>query len=116
MTLDLDPDPGSDFQPFCDSKSGFGSRRKWSRNTSNAEYRWCNLETCSHFQNYLNESLKILEKSCPPAPPVAAAAAQPHAGLGHGGLLGHLGGLVDAKPIQIDAKFLSTLHPPDIKK
>ena len=110
MTLDLDPDPGSDFQPFCDSKSGFGSRRKWSRNTSNAEYRWCNLETCSHFQNYLNESLKILEKSCPPAPqPVA----QPP--VGHGALLGHLGGLVDAKPIQIDAKLL-TLHPPDIKK
>ena len=72
-------------------------------------------------QNYLNESLKILEKSCPPQPAAAQpaqAAAPAHqpalAGLPFGAA-GGLGGLVDAKPIQIDAKLL-TLHPPDIKK
>ena len=30
----LDPDLESDFQPFGDSRSGFGSRNKWNRNTS----------------------------------------------------------------------------------
>ena len=45
-------------------------------------------------QSYLNESLKILEKSYNP----------------------HLSTLVDTKPnIQLDAKLL-TLQPPDIKK
>ena len=71
-------------------------------------------------QNYLNESLKILEKSCPPPPaqPAQPAPAQAAVG-GHHPLFGAaaagLGGLVDAQPIQIDAKLL-TLHPPDIKK
>ena len=30
----LDPDTESDFQPFVDSRSGFGSSKKWNRNTS----------------------------------------------------------------------------------
>ena len=30
----LDPDPEYDFQPFGDSGSGFGSGKKWNRNTS----------------------------------------------------------------------------------
>ena len=34
MIPSLDPDLESDFQPFGDSRSGFGSRNKWNRNTS----------------------------------------------------------------------------------
>ena len=29
----LDPDPESDFQHLCNSGSGFGSIKKWNRNT-----------------------------------------------------------------------------------
>ena len=35
MIPGLDPDPETDFQPFGDSKPGFGSSKKWNRNTSN---------------------------------------------------------------------------------
>ncbi len=52
-------------------------------------------------QNYLNESLKILEKSYPPAPPPPpppVVAPQPHLEL------------VDTKPIHLDTKLL-TLTP-----
>lgn len=57
-------------------------------------------------QNYLNESLKLLEKSCPPPP------APPPPPIHNPNLLG----LVDTKPIHLDAKLL-TLHPtpPDTK-
>ena len=34
----LDPDPESDFQPFGNSKSRFGSSKKWNRNTSNSDW------------------------------------------------------------------------------
>jgi hypothetical protein len=65
------------------------------------------------FQNYLNESLKLLEKSNPPPP--ALPVAQAHGGVfGQAHFLG-AAGMVDMKPIHIDAKLL-TLHPPDIKK
>ena len=60
-------------------------------------------------QNYLNESLKLLEKSYPPAPPQAQApqiVTTHHQHLSH--LPQHL--LLDTKPIQIDTKLIL---PPD---
>ena len=70
-------------------------------------------------QNYLNESMKLLEKSYPPpvaAPaPAATASIQPPVNPVVANPVAHLGGLMDTKPIHIDAKLL-TLHPADIKK
>ena len=59
-------------------------------------------------QNYLNESLKLLEKSYPPAPQQAPPqiVTTHHQHLSH--LPQHL--LIDAKPIQIDTKLIL---PPD---
>ena len=81
-------------------------------------------------QNYLNESLKILDKACPAPPPlqqqpqaapqqptpqqqqqamVAAAATQQQ--IAH-----HLAGLIDTKPpLTIDTKLLITPTLPDKK-
>lgn len=63
-------------------------------------------------QNYLNESLKLLEKCYPPHN--AAVVTNPHAtNLTH--LPQHL--LIDAKPIQIDTKLiLPNLNPEQDKK
>ncbi len=68
-------------------------------------------------QNYLNESLKLLEKSYPPPPAVTAAQPATAAlAAGHAHLLaGAATVAMDTKPIHIDAKLL-TLQPPDIKK
>ena len=66
-------------------------------------------------QNYLNESLKLLEKSYPPAPPGAVLANHHATNLSH--LPQHL--LLDAKPIQIDTKLIlppGTLPPDDSGK
>ena len=65
-------------------------------------------------QNYLNESLKLLDKCYPPPHTVVP---NPHANLTH--LPQHL--LIDAKPIHIDTKLIlphqQNLHPPhDDKK
>ena len=38
MILSLDPDTDSDFQPFGNSGSGFGSSKRWMRNTSNSNF------------------------------------------------------------------------------
>ena len=63
-------------------------------------------------QNYLNESLKLLEKSYPPAPPPPAAVPPTIAVTTHHQHLSHLPQhlLIDAKPIQLDSKLI--LQPP----
>ena len=48
-------------------------------------YKW-QIKTTAHFQNYLNESIKCIEKTLPPG------------GLSIGSL--------DTKPIQLDSKLL----------
>lgn len=57
-------------------------------------------------QNYLNESLKLLEKCYPPPPQNAQNLHHQH--LAH--LPQHL--LIDAKPIQIDTKLILPQPPP----
>ena len=56
-------------------------------------------------QNYLNESLKLLDKSYPPPPPCGQPVHLAQVAAGQ---------LLDTKPIHIDSKLL-TLHP-EVKK